>query len=171
MSYLKKNVNAFMILLLITVLVALVGVTVYFQITYRDLSGAYEDKVEKLDDISARVTTQASELNRTRTTLRIQEEDTEQYEELYGDLSDENIKITLDLASVRNELTQAIRDLGQARNDITNKDAEIAAKKSQISRLNNEIEDLERDVNILDDDRDDLCAILETNLIDSEGIC
>ncbi len=171
MTYMKKNVNMFMILLLVTVLIALVGVTAYFQVVYRDLSVDYEEKVESLNEISAQVTTQASELNRTRTTLRIQEEDTEQYEQLYGDLSDENTKISSDLANVQNELSTAVRDLQKAQSDIRNKDSQISAQETQIANLVDEVDDLERDKRNLDDDVDDLCDILSDNEIDDGGIC
>jgi hypothetical protein len=52
MSYITRNANLILLLLIIVSAAALVGATVYFQLNFNRINGAYTLKMEQLDKIT-----------------------------------------------------------------------------------------------------------------------
>ncbi|MFH1181444.1 MAG: hypothetical protein V1702_00635 [Candidatus Woesearchaeota archaeon] len=150
MTYFKRNVNIALLIIIIIILGSLVGLTAYYQSTYRNISVSYGQTVEQVNMLAKNLTLQKTELNRTLSQLEIRSEDKTKLDQLYGDLSSDNERLNAELtgalselADKRAELETAQANLLAAQQEITVKSAEITDYKEQVKDLKAEIRELE----------------------------
>ena len=161
MAFIKKNVNIFLLFLIVAVITGLVGITAYYQLTYRELSDDYTSKVNSLNKISKQLTSRVKELNDTKTDLRLREEDTQKFEGLYGDVLSEKDVLQGELTSTEDDLKQKLLQLQQSRADVRDLNDTIKIKE-------NDIKDLKND---LDDVQDQVCALQAQFNLSKESYC
>jgi chromosome segregation ATPase len=150
MTYFKRNVNIALLIIIIIILGSLVGLTTYYQSTYKNLSASYGQTVEQVNMLAKNLTLQKTELNRTLSQLEIKSEDKTKLDQLYGDLSNDNERLNDELTGALSELSgkkaeleTAKANLLAAQQEIVIKNKDITAYKAQISDLKEEIDSLE----------------------------
>jgi chromosome segregation ATPase len=159
MTYFKKNVNLLLLLAIVLILGSLIGLTTYYQSTYRNISYSYGQTVEQVNMLAKNLTLQKTELNRTLSQLEIKSEDKTKLDQLYTDLSSENERLNSELTGALEELSNKKADLVIAENNLLSAQHEISIKNAEIARYLNEINDLEDEI---DDLEDQLCKYNST---------
>lgn len=150
MTYFKRNVNIALLIIIIIILGSLVGLTTYYQSTYRNISVSYGQTVDQVNMLAKNLTMQKTELNRTLSQLEIKSGDKTKLDQLYGDLSSDNERLNAELTGALNELSNKRAELETsqanllaAQQEITIKNADIADYKEDVKDLKAEIRDLE----------------------------
>jgi len=104
MAYMKKNVNVFLLAVIILIVVALAGLTSYYQYTYRGLSSSYEDKLSELNRILEELNLERGKLNQTSYALTIKTEREEALGEQFTEVKGEKEKLATDLSATEDDL-------------------------------------------------------------------
>jgi chromosome segregation ATPase len=159
MTYFKRNVNLALLIVILLVLGSLVGLTTYYQSTYRNISVSYGETVEQVNMLAKNLSVQKTELNRTISQLEIKSEDKTKLDQLYGDLSNDNERLNAELKSALAELSQKKADLITAEDNLVSAQAQITLQKNQISDYVLQIKDLKAEVHDL---KHELCIYNST---------
>jgi chromosome segregation ATPase len=155
MTYFKRNVNIALLVIIILILGSLVGLTTYYQGTYRNISVSYGQTVDQVNMLAKNLTLQKTELNRTLSQLEIKSEDKTKLDQLYGDLSSENARLSSELTGALNELSAKKTELETAQSNLAAAQHEITIKNSDIADYQDQIKDLRASVRNY---RDALCV-------------
>jgi len=157
MAYMKKNVNFGFFLLLAASIICLVGVSIYYQTTFKDLYLDYKEKIDALNEISSTLTSERDRLNQTSYQLMVKEEREEELSSQYSDIKQEKDKIQADKVKIQQQLQSTRAELYLAQTNLATAQAELASTKNElnsakttISSLNRKISDLEEDVELLE---------------------
>ncbi|MBN2454460.1 hypothetical protein JXB11_02845 [Candidatus Woesearchaeota archaeon] len=156
MGYLKKNVNLLLLLLIVVVLGSMIGLTTYYQNTYRNISASYTETVEQVNLLTKNLTVQKMELNSTLSQLKIKSEDKTTLDRLYGELSSDNEQLRIDLTSTLEALASTKASLETSERNLLLTQEELARKTAQVENYQEEIEDLEDEVFDL---RKEICTL------------
>jgi len=139
MAFMKQNVNLGLLLLIIVVMISFTGFTVFYQKAFEGLSQDYTKRVGEVRNLVSTLQSEKDRLNQTSYQLKLKEEREQSLSEKYTELNaikeglvEEKSRLTGELLSTRNQLTQA--------------QADAAAKDVQIGDLNQEVADLASDV-------------------------
>lgn len=118
MAYIKKNVNFLLVLLLLAAIAALVGFTTYYQTTYRNLTGQYNQKVGDLQTLQNQLLQQKENLQNTQSELQLRVADKTKFESLYTELVTEKNKLDKDLSLTRGALASTQAQLAEANQNL-----------------------------------------------------
>ena len=150
----KRDVNLFLMGLLVLIVVSMVGMAIYFQSEYKGLSNEYNSALEKLEEKNAELDKRMLEINKTREELDSRERSLVDivkelnltrekqaslggfYENIKGEKQtlEENLSATQqEVRKWRTNYDNANRDLGICQNTIKNKDETINKKESKIA--------------------------------------
>src|SRR3989344_5320110 len=160
MSYMLKNVNFFLLFIIVVIIISLVGLTTYYEKTYKNLSSSYDTKLDEINRLLENLNQERRKLNETTYDLTIQK-DREK------DLSGQYLDVKLDLNATHSQLdtTKANLDSTQAALDTT--ENELASAKQQVDSLvatvatqKSTINKLESDKSSLRSERDSLASQL-----------
>ena len=145
MAYLKKNVNGFLLFLVILLIICFAGFTYYFRARFTEFSSEYYQKKNALEDIQKQVEDQQAKLKQTNDELankdQRESELTGQYKDVKGakETCDQNLASTTvalkttqsTLDSTSRQLRQSEAQLQQAAQDITDLRDENNAFRNQ----------------------------------------
>ena len=160
MSYMRKNVNFFLLFVIVVIVISLVGLTTYYEKTYKNLSSSYDTKLDEINRLLENLNQERRKLNETTYDLTIQK-DREK------DLSGQYLDVRLDLNATQSQLdtTKANLDSTQAALDTT--ENALASAKQQVDSLvatvatqKSTINKLESDKSSLRSERDSLASQL-----------
>lgn len=126
MAYIRKNVNLFLLLLVIIILGAFAALTTYYQTTYKSLSLSYGDKLAQLNAVNSNLSVQGEQLRQLNDELKIKTEVKEKFDILYSNISEYNEKLTEDYARTKAELFDALDRMKRA-------ESELATAKSELN--------------------------------------
>ena len=98
MSFMQKNVNMFLLLLILVVAGTLAGSAVYYQANFDKLTDKHDDAAANLSECRADLEKYMFNLNKTMRTLNSTTQDIKRYDELYSNKSAE-LKSTQDTLS------------------------------------------------------------------------
>jgi len=163
MAYMKRNVNFGFFLLLTASLICLVGVSVYYQTTFKDLYLSYKDKIDELSNISSTLISERNRLNQTSYQLMVKEEREEELSSQYGELKEEKDKVEAEKSSLQSQLSSKTAELIQKRAELYESQSKLAAAQAElvltkeslntantrISSLSEEIDNLEDQIDLL----------------------
>jgi chromosome segregation ATPase len=108
MGFMQKNVNVFLLLLVLTVAAALAGSSVYYQKTFDKLTGNYDTASDNLSHCTADLENYRFNLNKTLSSLSTTSQDIRRYDELYSTKATE-------LQSTQQNLTQRETELQETK--------------------------------------------------------
>jgi len=152
----KKNVNFVLVLLFLLAIASMVGATVYYQTSFRNLSGKYNEKVSELANTRANLSAQRENLQSTKTELELRVADKAKFENLYQDLITEKNRLDKDLSLTKGTLasTQALLsetqgNLAKANTDLAKALKDLASQKTLAAAYLKQ--------------RDDLCSQLKSS--------
>ena len=159
--YLKKNVNFLLLMLVVTVLVGTVGITTYFQSTYKEVSQDLENKSQQLQVISSNFSQKINELSKTSSELQLNKVDKDRLDQLYSDLLKEKEKLDGELAVTKNQLTDAMNSLKQAQAQLSDANYKLLLQEQEITDLNAKVQNLDNTIRSqraqIDDLKKQLC--------------
>ena len=144
--YLKKNVNFLLLMLVVTVLVGTVGITTYFQSTYKEVSQDLENKSQQLQVVSSNFSQKINELNRTSSELQLNKIDRDKLDQLYSDLLKENEKLDGELEVTKNQLTEAMNSLKEAKAQLSDANYKLLLQEQEITDLNTKVKNLDNTI-------------------------
>lgn len=140
MTYIKKNVNLLLLLLIALIMVAFVGISSYYQGTYKNISLSYSQKLDELTMVGGNLSQREAMLNKTTEELQVRTEDKVRFELMYSNLTDVKERLERELAKTRDELDSTKVDLANAQSQLTE-------ALTQITDLTTKVAGLEEDIN------------------------
>ncbi len=145
MAYIKKNVNTFLLLLVVVIVGAIAGLSTYYQTTYKSLSGDYEDKLNEISGLVVDLNTKNEKLEKTEGELQVKKQREEELSTHYGEVKEEKDKLQGDLSTTRatledttGKLKRKTTELNKALYDLNVATEEIADLKGQVKKFKSE---------------------------------
>ena len=148
MTYMKNNVNIVLILLVVIVLLSIVGLTIFYQQNYGDLTERHKETSEELLRMNQNFTSTREKLNETSARLELKSSDKQQLNTLYAQAVNEKKKVEQDLAKTKEQVTSLTHELISIRKNLTNSRFTVISQNRTISAQLRRIGEL----------RDDICA-------------
>ena len=161
----KRDVNLFLLGLLVLIIISMVGLGIYFQNEYKSLASEYNTALDKLQEKNAELDKKIIEINNTRADLDAREASLvdivkelnltkEKQTSLGGffeNLKGEKETLQENLSSTQDEVKKwklnynnANNDLGICQNNIKNKDDQLNKKDARINYMNLKVKDASR---------------------------
>jgi len=116
MAFLQKNVNVFLMILVLFVAAALAGSSAYYQDTFKKINTKFESTATNLSTCETDLTSYQSNLQKTIQTLNTTSQDIRKYDELYSAKATE-------LSSTQDVLNDTSAKLKTAQIDLTEAEA------------------------------------------------
>ncbi|MBI4149958.1 hypothetical protein HY488_00985 [Candidatus Woesearchaeota archaeon] len=104
MAYMKRNVNIFLLGVIIVIVASLAALTTYYQSTYKSLDERYAEKETEIERRIAELNALGTQLNQTSKELNIKAEREEKLGEQYTDVKTEKEKLEDTLAETQTSL-------------------------------------------------------------------
>ena len=160
MTFMKKNVNLGLLVLIVASLILFTGFAVYYQTTFKSITLEYNTKLEELQKVTKELGLQKQALNETYESRVKAEKDRSALDTKYKDLSDENLQLERDKTNLMVELTQTKSELAAVTVEFENKKALLAQVQSELASANSEIASKNARIDNLKDDIERLCTEL-----------
>ncbi len=141
MAFLQKNVNVFLMILVLFVAGALAGSSAYYQNTFKKINTKYEDTATNLSTCQADVESYQANLQKTMASLNTTSQDIRKYDELYSAKSTElsTTQTALDDISTQLKTAQIERAEAAALKDKYKRDYETELSTNADLREDNSI--------------------------------
>lgn len=170
MGFFKKNVNLFLVVILIVSVAALGSASVYYQDVFNNLTTQYSNKSNDLNLCESRLKTQILTLNKTIDSLTTKAADVKKYDELYAEKTEELTSTSEQLSSTSSQLSSTQKQLQDyqqkfadekarrisSENQVNVLQAENTNLAGQVSTLTSQVNVKNSKINALNDDIDDL---------------
>lgn len=152
-SYLGKNVNLALLVIIIGVIVALVGTTVFFQRTLQNRTGAYEATTDTLASCQVALSNYQNQYAAAQERVNQTTQDIRKYDTLYeqkvAELRETQDTLSktqqqLQFEKLQKEKFQAFYE--QTANENRQLNATVTSQASRIRTLENRVDDLEEDL-------------------------
>ena len=170
MTFMKRDVNIGLLVLIIASIILFSGFSVYYQTTFKDVSLDYQSKLEQLSKVTKELGAKRQELNETYS-LRVKaEEDRKVLDSRYKDVSDERNRLETDKASLQTELSSTKSSLAEKKAELEGTKNLLAQTQSSLSSAKGEVSSLKAKRDNLKNDIDRICVkLLEAG--GSDGDC
>ena len=142
MSFFQKNVNVFLMIVIVVSVVAYAGSTVYYQETFQNITSDSQTIKTRYSSCQAELDNTISLLSRTRNVLNATESDIRKYDTLYEDKSSQ-------LETTQADLDQTSTDLGRYTSLYTQEKKRAEDLNAEVSRLTKVKKDLTKENNAL----------------------
>lgn len=160
-KFLQKNINLFLIFLIIVMIGLVVMLSVYFEKRFEQVSGVYKFVNKNLSSCESQLSIAQKELNKIDTTLNSTESDIRKYDELYVTKSNELDRQKQGLENAQQALSLSEKNLAEFKakyesetsrantlqSDVNKFTIEVANLQDQINRKNQLINDLQDQCN------------------------
>jgi len=156
MTYMKRNVNLLLMVLLLTVLMSIVLLTAFYQKNYRNITENYEETAEALQLVSQNFSSKLQELNRTTSELQIKSTDKSKLDTLYGDLTDEKDRLEAELKETSDNLKEAMSVLQDTESKLSDAQYTLLKQDEEITMLDNSVTNQKSKINKLKAENCDL---------------
>jgi len=138
MSFMKRDVNLGLLILIIVSIVLFSGFSVYYETSFKDVSLEYQEKLEQLSQVTKELVTKRQELNETYS-LRVKAEQDKQtldarYNEVRGEndqLSTDNTNLRSEVSSVKSDLAEKSAQLDVTRNLLAQTQSQLSSAKAE----------------------------------------
>ena len=141
-SFIDKNVNLILLLIIGGVALTVAGITVYAQYKFTDINDKYNEKLVALNKISNELTEKTGVLNETEYKLDIKTRKEEGLTQDYLILKANRDQLQKDKDALTSELTSTKSELTDARRDLVVKEAAISDLNSKLKTKTEEIDSL-----------------------------
>ncbi|MBI3034643.1 hypothetical protein HYY72_05785 [Candidatus Woesearchaeota archaeon] len=167
MAYLKRNVNVFLLLLIIIILGAMGAITVYYQTTYKSLAAGYDEKLSQLNELNRNLSVQRAQLISVNEELDVKNKVKEKFDQLYTNVSDFNSRLSAELNQTRDELVDTLTMLRAAEANLSAASSELTTTKGALKTQLNYTEELQSQVSAL---KQEACS-LRKRLNETSSYC
>src|SRR3989338_228795 len=137
MSFMKKDVNLGLLILIVASILLFAGFSVYYQTTFKDISLDYKTKLDNLSKVTQELGIQKQKLNETYSMRVKAEQDIKTLDKNYREINDENEKLNSDNTNLRTEVSSTKSELGEkiakleaTQNLLAQKESELITVKS-----------------------------------------
>lgn len=161
MSYLKRNVNFGLLLLIIATLILFTGFSIYYQKTFTNLSVSYESKVGEIDKLADYLGQQKSKLNQTTYQLQVKSEREKDLSSKYTDLRSIKEQLEVDKATLESQLADTINELNTKKSELKATEEALEAEKVNVAEKDEIISEKNSEINSINDQKSELCSQLE----------
>lgn len=141
-SFIDRNVNLVLLLIIAGVALTVAGITVYAQYKFTDINDKYNEKLDALNKISKELTEKTGVLNETEYKLDIKTKKEEGLTQDYLTLKANRDQLQKDKDALTSELTSTKSELTDARRDLVVKEAAIIDLNSRLKIKSDEIDSL-----------------------------
>lgn len=156
MTYMKRNVNILLMLLVIMSLSSLVLLTTFYQQNYRDLAQSHEATSDQLNKISQNFTSKLDELNRTTTELETRSSDKELLDDLYSELVEKNKKTEKTLNDTKKLLDSRTKKLIGTETNLSATKRTLTDQEKKLNYLDSKVKNQTK---IIRDLEDEICRL------------
>ncbi|MCK4521102.1 MAG: hypothetical protein KAU20_00890 [Nanoarchaeota archaeon] len=146
MTYMKRNVNFGLLILIIATLVCFSGFAVYYQTTFKDLSQEYKVKMSELQKISSTLLLKKAELAETT-------QDIGKLSEKYMDVKEEKEGLKDDVSNLESQKSSLIDQLEEKRKALETAEALATTYLGQRDTYKSKMDRYKSDI-------DDICDVL-----------
>lgn len=152
-GYLGRNVNLALLVIIIGVVVALVGTTVFFQRSLQNRTSAYEDTTSTLGQCQVALTNYQERYSEALADVNATAQDIRKYDQLYeqkvGELKDSQSQLLstqkqLEFERLQKQQFQGLYESEQRKANQLSE--QIESKDEEIRQLRNRIDNLEEDL-------------------------
>jgi chromosome segregation ATPase len=134
-KYLGRNINMFLILVIIISISSLVGMSTYYGYRYQKISSSHNDMAKDLQNTTALLDSTLSELNQLKNTLSQTSTDIQKYDELY---------------------LSKVSQLEKTQNDLSKMQADLNSKNVELITISNTLLNEQRKITLLQSERNEL---------------
>ncbi|MFH0868065.1 MAG: hypothetical protein V1831_02025 [Candidatus Woesearchaeota archaeon] len=153
MTFMKKDVNIGLLVLIIASILLFSAFSAYYQTTFKGVSLEYQEKLGQLSKVTTELTVQKQALNETYS-LRVKaEQDKNVLDQRYKDASDENNVLRVEVSNTKSQLAEKKAELISANNLLSQVQANLIAANTEVSVLKSRVSSLNNDI-------DRICAEL-----------
>lgn len=149
-SFIKKDVNFGMLLIVIILAIAIAAIGIYFNQRYIGLSDNYYNQLDNLEKVTKDLVFHKSMLNETVADLKVKEQDESDLNRRYTELrvdkenvDKRNVELDASLKEKTAQLTNKINELVTAKSEVADQKAEIADQSRKIDVYKAKIDNLE----------------------------
>ncbi len=160
MSFMKKDVNLGLLVLIVASIALFAGFSVYYQSTFRDISMDYKNKLNNLSKVTQELGIQKQKLNETYSMRVKAEQDIKTLDKNYREINDENEKLNSDNTNLRLEVSSTKSELGEKSARLEATQSLLTQTQSSLSAANSKITSLTTRVSNLEGDIKGLCTKL-----------
>lgn len=153
--YMKRNVNFSLFFLIVIVLIALAGLTTYYQMTYSEQANNLKQKTEEFTTALNELQVKKVQLNQTSVQLQVESQSKEQLSGLYTSIKQEKEIVEADLTKTKDTLLATLSELESTKNELFQTQKEREQYKREAQEWKDEAKNFE---NQLDDCRSDLSS-------------
>ena len=148
MTYMKRNVNFGLLILIIALIVSFTGFTVYYQTTFKDLSQEYKVKMSDLQKVSSTLLQKKAELAETA-------QDIGKLSEKYTDVREEKESLEDTNVALKSQKEALISELEEKRKAL---DTSEALAETYLEQRDDYKDKMDR----YKSERNDVCDYLES---------
>ncbi|MBS3142378.1 hypothetical protein J4464_03235 [Candidatus Woesearchaeota archaeon] len=164
MNYFRRNVNLFLLFMIILLIASFTGFTIYYKNTYENLLTTYFELRQEHDKTAEELSLRRAQLNATLEEFELKQEREQSLSTKYSDIRDVNAELANDLAGVRKDLSDTQGELATAKSD-------LASKEVTITDLNKQNSDLKTVNSALKSDLDNVCDAYTAATGQGHGDC
>ncbi|MBI5390181.1 hypothetical protein HZB02_01720 [Candidatus Woesearchaeota archaeon] len=154
MGYLQQNMNLVLLILIAVIIIALAGVTVYYQSTYQNISTEFTNRISELKTTQDQLTKQKSALNQTNEQLQLKEKSQQELQALYTTMEGERNQLQADkdallkkLETTASERDTALVSLKDTSNMLLATQSNLTQARVDVTRYSNQVRSLEGKLN------------------------
>lgn len=107
----KKNVNTFLLLIIVIIIGSLAAVTIVYQKTYKNLSKSYDERIDEINTLISDLNSERETLNETTYDLLVKQEREKALSGQYKTVKGERDKLDSDLQTTERELQNKVAEL------------------------------------------------------------
>lgn len=154
-AYMKKNVNTFLLLIIVIIIGSLAAVTIVYQKTYRDLSNSYDGRIDEINTLISDLNSEREALNETTYDLLVKQEREKALSGQYRTVKGERDKLDSDLRTTERALREKVAEHQSTIVTLRTRERELEVASEALA-------DKIRDLAQCDDARSDLRSQLNT---------
>src|SRR3989344_4091584 len=150
MAYLAKNINAFLVFLLILLLASLAGITLYYQSNYVELAKNYDTKIKEVNTLIDDLQLQKTKVNETVSELTLKQQREEKLSSQYVDVKSTNDQLIGNVSPLPKKLTETKNDLIGAQKNIVGLNQQIGTLQNDVSVLQSDVQKKVQSIKIIE---------------------
>lgn len=146
MSYLKRNINFLLLVIVILVIGFNLALMTYYQLSYESVTGKYYERSEAYTDALTELEEREQALNQTSSELTRRTVDQSALERQYSQLETQNRALSSQVNSLTNDLQKARSDFLQERQITSSQKLQIDAFQNKLSEIALELDTLQDEI-------------------------
>ncbi len=105
-GYVKRDVNFKVLFLIVLCVAAIIGVTIYYRMSFGKLNQDYNEKVQEINTLKAELSDLESELNKTASKLEFKEKVEEDLSTQYSSLEEEKSALESEISDLKIQIAE-----------------------------------------------------------------